>query len=220
MITIALLLTPLYPGALASPYANGNSYEFRHTVVPESAAEYNRTVDQAAEYEYSQLSPTGKTFVDRTVAAPDNSYTPTVCREFLLICDAYTKSELPPEFTYGINLYTSEASYVISKNDSQFLFQTGNVGHRTLAFPTRLISLGFSVFPLALLVGGTALTGSSSERLTRSIGAGMAALGLSISTPYIQMISPIGASTIGYLMVVAVWAGLIAVAGKSIKDRM
>jgi hypothetical protein len=55
-------------------------------------------------YRYGELSPAGQELFDRTLNDPDRTFEPTVCKDFLLVCDAYPESELPPEFTYGTQL--------------------------------------------------------------------------------------------------------------------
>ncbi|MFT4889237.1 MAG: hypothetical protein ACI9YT_000146 [Halobacteriales archaeon] len=184
-----------------------------HQIVPETAASYNETVEQAPSYRYSELSPIARTCVDRTRTAPDNEYTPVVCQGFVVTCDEYTEDDLPEEFTYGEDLRQEEASVVIQDGTEQFLLETGMVSHGWFADPIRLFTAWLTMFPLAILVGVVALTSKSERQLADASAAGALVGGVAVAAPYIEMGGVLQARTIGFLLLGSVWIGLLAVVG-------
>lgn len=219
-VAVLLLWLAFYPGTVASPYVAEDSYRYHHQIVPETAAEYNETVEQAPTYRYSELSPTAQTFVDRTRAAPDNEYTPVVCQEFVLTCDAYTQDELPEEFTYGEELDLKEAAVVIQQGDDQFLLQTGMVGHGWFDLPFRLLTAWLTMIPLGIFVGWVALTSERERMRAGAIGAGAVVAIVGFAAPYIEMVDVLEARTIGFLLLGGVWIGLLGLGGYRLVQRL
>lgn len=220
-LVLAVLLVGLafYPGAVASPYVAEDSYRYNHQIVPETAAAYDETVEQARTYRYSELSGTAQTFVDRTRAAPAGEYTPVVCQEFVLTCDEYSQDDLPPEFTYGEDLQEEDASVVIRDGDEAFLFQTGMVGHGWFRLPLRFLTASLLLLPLAGVVSLAAIRSESERVLAGAAGAGAIIASLAVATPYIEMYGLLDAQTTGLLLLAGVWTGILAMGGYRLAQR-
>jgi hypothetical protein len=212
-VAVLLLWLAVYPGTVASPYVAEDSREYYHQIIPETAAEYNETVEQAPTYNYSDLSPTAQTFVDRTRAAPNTEYTPVVCEEFVLTCDEYTRDELPEEFTYGEDLELAEATVVIRDGDEQFLLQTGMVGHGWFGIPVRVLTAWLTMIPLGVFVGKVALRTERERLLGGAVGAGIVVAIAGFAAPYTELVGVLQARTIGFLLLGSVWIGLLGRGG-------
>jgi hypothetical protein len=218
VIVVLLVGLAFYSGTVASPYVAEDSYH--HQVVPETAAAYNETFEQAPTYRYSELSPIARTFVDRTRATPDGKYTPTVCQAFVLTCDAYTQAEFPEEFTYGKEILEEDAYAVIEDGDEQFLLQTGRVNHGWFALPVRFLTSWLLVLPLAGVVGVITFRSDNERVLGGAVGVGAVVAGLAVAAPYIEMYGMLAAQTTGFLLVGGVWIGLLATGAYKIAQRL
>lgn len=218
VVALALVGLAFYPGTFATPYAD--DYEYRHQIVPDTAADYENTVEQAQVYQYSELSPVAQTFVDRTRSAPNDVYVPTVCQDWTLTCDAYRADELPEEFTYGDELRTEEANVVIADGEERFLLQTGMVGHGWFYLPFRLLSAWLALLPLAVIVGRAAHWGMDDRALSLRVGGGAAVGCLAFAAPYVEMAGSVSGTAIGLWTAGAVWLGLLAIGGRWVVRRV
>lgn len=213
-IGVAVLLVALafYSGTLAHPYETGqDSLQYRHAVVPETSAAYDEDIRPV--YQYEELSPTAQTFVDRTRAAPDDEYTPAVCQEFVLVCDTYTREDLPREFRYGAQLRYGEGLYFIEQGDDRFLFETGSTFHGIPFVPVRVLSAWTTMLPLAGAVAVVAFRSADERTLAGAVGVGVVAAAVGVLAPYVEMAGVVSAQALRILLVSAVWTGLLAVGG-------
>lgn len=213
-VLVAILLLGLagYSGTLASPYVIGqDSLQYSHAIVPETSAAYDEDVQPV--YQYDELSPVARTFVDRTRASPHGEYIPIVCGDFMLVCDEYTRDELPEEFTYGEQLHYGEGLVFIEDGNDRFLFETGTTFHGLPALPVRLLSAWGTVLPLAAIVAGITLRSRKDRVLAGTVSIGVLVAALCLLAPYTEMVGLISARAIGLLLVSAVWIGILAMGG-------
>lgn len=221
-LVVAVVLVGLlfYPGTLASPYVADDAQAYDNRVVPETAAAYDEYVEQAPTYRYDELSGPAQTFVDRTRAAPDDEYTPVVCRAFVVTCDEYTRDDLPSEFTYGDDVREENAFVVIQDGDEELLFQTGMISHGLPWLPVRFLTMVFLLFPLAGAVGTTALR-SENERVVGGVaGLGAVVAALAVAAPYLEMYGLLDAQTTGFLLLGGFWACLVGWSGYRLAGRL
>lgn len=210
LVAALLLALSFYPGTVASPYAEG--YEHQHRIVPETAAGYNETFEEAPEYRYSELSPRARTFFDRTRSSPNDEYEPTVCEDWTLTCDAYEPEELPDEFTYGDELPAEEATVVVRDGDEAYLLKTGTTRLPFFYVPFRLFKAWAAMIPASVFVGGVALRAEDERLLAGVTGAGAIVGLVGFATPYIEMFGPVQAPTLANGLLVGVWTGFAGLA--------
>lgn len=213
-VLVAILLLGLagYSGTLASPYMTGqDSLQYSHAIVPETSAAYDEEVQPV--YQYDELSPVARTVVDRTRASPNGEYVPIVCQAFMLVCDEYTRDELPEEFTYGEQLRYGEGLVFIEDGNDRFLFETGSTFHGLPSLPVRLLSAWGTVLPLAAIVAGITFRSKNDRVLAGTVSIGVLVAALCLLAPYIEMAGLVSARVIGLLLVSVVWAGILAMGG-------
>lgn len=213
LLAVLLFWLAVYPGTFASPYVPSDSDRYQHEIVPKTAAGYNKSFTQAPTYNYTELSPTAQTFVDRTLTAANNEYNPPVCKEFVLTCDMYTRSELPKAFTYGDDLDEVEASVVIRKGNKQYLLRTGDVGHDWFVLPLRQFTAFLTMIPVGAVVGWVALVCESRRCCGFAFGIGGLVGAIGFTSPYIEMVVGLQAQSIGFLTLGGVWLGFLAMRG-------
>lgn len=231
-IVIAILLVGLifYPGALASPYITAqDGPQYAHTIIPESSPMYEEYTSEyeLETYRYDELSPVARELFDRTRAADprpqyndERRYIPDVCRDFVLVCDAYSQNELPGEFTYGTELST-EATLQFIEADERYLFQTGYTSHATLfAFPFRFFMAVLVMLPLAIGVAVTAVKSENARILAGTVGGGVVVAVLSLLAPYLEMYGIVSARLIGVLVLAGVWLVLLAIGGYKLSQSI
>lgn len=219
LVAILLFGLATYSGTLASPYLTGqDSLQYSHAIVPETSAAYDEEVQPV--YQYDELSPVAQTFVDRTRAAPNGKYIPDVCQDFMLICDGYTRDELPDEFTYGRQLRYGEGLVFIEEGNDRFLFETGSTFHGLPFIPVRLLSAWLTVLPLSVIVAVAAFRSENDRVLACTVSSGVLVAALCLLAPYIEMAGLVSAQAIGLLLVSAVWAGILAMGGYRLYRRV
>lgn len=222
-VALLLVVLALYPGTLASPSLSPHeSVQYSHAVEPESSeryAEWTEEVDLDT-YAYEDLSPPARELFDRTRAAEPSqygwkyTYTPRVCRDAVLVCDGFFRHELPAEFTYGEELTPQEALVIVEDGDDRYLLKTGQFGHGDrFGPPVRQVGVWLTVFPLALFVGVVAVSAASDRVLVGTVGWGVLVATLAVLAPYLEMIGAMSARLLGVLLVMTVWAGVLAAAG-------
>ena len=220
-VAIALLALAAYPGTLAEPYdtARGDPSYF-HTIVREDSStyeEYAAEVDTT--YRYEELSPAGQRFFDRALEAPrvgggQRRFEPTVCAGFVLTCDAYAQSDLPPEFTYGTQLPPDFALQFVEKGGERYLLQTGFINHAGLfGFSNTLFLAWPTVIPLGLFVGRAALNSDSERFVAATAGLGAAVAALALAAPYLDMFGVVSAFWVGVTVLAATWLSLLGAGG-------
>ena len=214
-VALLLVASGFYPGAFWSPYSNDH-YEF--TVAPESSTMY----EEYTEYydpevlQYEDLSPAAQAFIERAKAGePEGngwgrSYEPTVCHEFLLVCDEVPREALPEEFGYGFSLSEDAAFHIIEEGDERYLLETGTVESGFFGpVPIGFIVGWLTVVPLGLFVGVVTVR-SERDRLRRGlIGGGLAVAVLGLLAPYLEMFVGVSAVTLGLVCLVATWVGIV-----------
>ena len=220
-VAIALLALAAYPGTLAEPYdtARGDPSYF-HTIVREDSStyeEYAAEVDTT--YRYEELSPAGQRFFDRALEAPrvgggQRRFEPTVCAGFVLTCDAYAQSDLPPEFTYGTQLPPDFALQFVEKGGERYLLQTGFINHAGLfGFSNALFLAWPTVIPLGLFVGRTTLR-SGSDRFQAGVTAFGAFVAVAaVAAPYLDMFDVASVLRVGVVLLAATWLLLVGAGG-------
>lgn len=214
VVAVGLLALAAYPGTLASPYETtrgGPSYD--HAIVPESSVTYEEYASDPdlATYRYEDLSPAAKEVFDRTLADPDREFEPTVCRGFVLVCDAYAQSDLPPEFEYGTRLRPDEALRFVEKGGERYLFRTGTINHATLFGFSNLLFLAWpTVIPLGLLVARAAYAAESDRYVAGVTAFGAVVAALSLVAPYLEMYRVVGAFWVGVAVLAATWLAIVA----------
>ncbi|SDM07146.1 hypothetical protein SAMN04487949_0729 [Halogranum gelatinilyticum] len=215
LVALLLVASGFYPGAFWSPYSNDH-YEF--TVAPESSEMY----EEYTEYydpevlQYEDLSPTAQEFIERAKAGePEGngwgrSYEPTVCHEFLLVCDEVPREELPEEFGYGFSLSEREALHVIEEDGERYLLETGTVESAFFGpVPIGFIVGWLTVIPLGLFVG---IVTQRSERDRLRWGlviGGLVVAVLGLLAPYLEMFLGVSAVTLGLVCLVAAWVSIV-----------
>lgn len=219
LVAILLLGLASYTGTLASPYVTGqDSLQYSHAIVPETSAAYDEEVRPV--YQYDELSPVAQTFVDRTRAAPNDEYIPNVCRDFMLVCDEYTRDELPDEFTYGKQLGYGEGLVFIEDGNDRFLLETGSTFHGLPFIPVRLLSAWLTVLPLAVIVAVATFRSKNGRVHAGTVSTGVVVAALCLLAPYIEMAGLVSAQVIGLLLVSALWAGILAMGGYWLYQRV
>lgn len=230
-VAILLLGLAFYPGAFATPYVTAEETpKYAHTIVPASSSlyeEYTEDFDHEV-YQYDELSPVGQELFDRTRDAEprqqyngERRYIPDVCRDFMLVCDEYSSSELPDQFEYGTELTYEEAFVFIEDGDERYLLQTGITGHLFFApFPMNFVIRWLTVIPLAVFVASVSRRFESESVLRRTIGGGILVATVGVSTPYIEMVGLGSARTIGVLFMVGVWTSIFAAGGYWLYQRV
>lgn len=213
VVAIVLFGLAAYPGTLAEPYetARGDpSYD--HVVVPETSYIYEEYADDpdVETYRYDELSPTGQAVFDRTLDDPDREFEPTVCKDFLLVCDAYPESELPPEFTYGTQLRPDVALHFVEKDGERYLFQTGTINHAGLfGFSNTLFLAWPTVIPLGLFVARVAVKSGDDRYVAGVTGFGAVVAALALVAPYLELFEVVAAFWIGVAVLAGTWLLLL-----------
>lgn len=222
VVAVLLLGLAVYPGTLTSPYVSGDDTpRYAHTIVPESSAEYEEVTSEhdPEVYQYGGLSPTAQELFDRTRAAeprPDGErrYIPTVCREFVLVCDEYAQDELPEEFTYGTELSYDEAFVIIEDGDNRYLLRTGITGHLLFApFPVGFALAVLTMLPLAVFVATVTFRSKSKRLLGGTVGGGALVATLGVVAPYIEMAGLLPTWVLGVVLLGGVWFAILAAGG-------
>lgn len=218
LVVAALLLAlAAYPGTLASPYetARGDpSYD--HAIVSPSSVTYEEYASSPGieTYQYQELSPAARGVFDRTLSAPDREFEPTVCEEFLVVCDAYAKSEMPAEFTYDTGLRAEQALQFVERDGERYLLRTGHIGHAGLfGFSSLLFFAWPTVIPLGIFVGRTALNTEHAGYAVGVVGFGALVATLSLLAPYLELFDVVSAFSVGVTVLAATWLLLVAAGG-------
>lgn len=225
-IVVAVILFGLafYPGTLASPYVTAqDTPRYAHTIVPESSPLYEEYTDgyDHEVYRYDDLSPVGQELFDRTRAAEprpqyngERRYIPDVCRDSLLVCDKYSRDELPEQFTYGTELTYEEAFVFVEDGDDRYLLRTGITGHLFFApVPVRFILAWLTMLPLAAFVAVVTFNSGSDRVLGGVVGGGALVATLGVLAPYSEMVGLVSARVIGVLVLGGVWIGILTAGG-------
>lgn len=221
-VVVLLVGLALSPGTLASPYAP-DTPRYDHQIVPESSTMYEEVVEGSdpAVYQYDELSPVAQELFDRTRAAETQQYTPTVCRNFMLVCDTYAEDELPEEFTYGTELTDEEAFVFVEDGDERYLFQTGTTGHLFLApFPTGFALSWLTMLPLAAFIAVVTGTSASDRVLGAVVSSGVLVATLGVVAPYIEFAGLAPAWVLGVLLLGGVWIGILTAGGYTLYQRV
>lgn len=217
VVGVLLLGLAAYPGTLAEPYETArNSPAYDHTILSASSVTYEEHVDDPdiETYRYDDLSPAGRELFDRTLAAPDRQFEPTVCKDFLLVCDAYPESELPPEFTYGTQLRPDLALHFVVKDDERYLLQTGTINHAGLfGFSNTLFLAWPSVIPLGLFVARAAHASESDRYVAGATGFGAVVAALALVAPYLELVEVVASFWVGVAVLAATWLLLVGAGG-------
>ena len=217
VVAIILLGLAAYPGTLAEPYETArNSPAYDHTILSESSVTYEEYADDPdiETYRYDELSPAGQELFDRTLDAPDRTYEPTVCEDFLLVCDAYPESELPPEFTYGTQLPPDVALHFVEKDGERYLFQTGLVNQATLfGFSNTLFLAWPAVIPLGLFVARAAVKSGDDRYVAAVTAFGAVVAALALVAPYLELFEVVSAFWVGVAVLAGTWLLLFGAGG-------
>lgn len=150
MLAILLLGVVIYPGTFTSPHLTPfEAASYEHAVVPEGTEAFD-TITAASDpptHDYEDLSPKARELFDLTREGEPEEitqfvegesvtdvwrvYRPTVCRDFLLVCDGHRLDEFPLEFTYTTDvMYDPEIAYdLIVDGDERYLLRTGELMH-------------------------------------------------------------------------------------------
>lgn len=223
LVAVVLLALLFYPGTLAAPYLPGQeTVQYSHAVTPESTeryAEHTEALDPPV-YEYHELSPEAQELFDRTRESEaeefgwEHRYTPTICAEFMLVCDGYFAEDLPEEFTYGEDLTPDEAFLVIEDGDGRYLLKTGDLGHGDMiALPVRELILSLSLLPLALFLALSMALPIGHRFQIGSVGAGIGVATLAVSAPYLELLGLVAVQWIAFGLLGAIWLGFLLLAG-------
>ena len=209
VVGIVLLGLAAYPGTLAEPYETArNDPSYDHTIRSESSVVYEEYAEDPGieTYRYGELSPAGQELFDRTLNDPDRTFEPTVCKDFLLVCDAYPESELPPEFTYGTQLRPDVALHFVEKGGERYLFQTGTINHAGLfGFSNTLFLAWPTVIPLGLFVA-RAVARSQDDRYVAAVtGFGAVVAALALVAPYLEMFEVVASFWVGVAVLAGTW---------------
>ncbi|MFC7226613.1 hypothetical protein N0B31_04300 [Salinirubellus salinus] len=214
VVAVVLLGLAAYPGTLASPYeTTRGDPSYDHAIVTESSATYDEyAADPDIEiYRYEELSPAAQDLFDRALAEPDGVFEPTVCRGFVLVCDGYAQSDLPPEFEYGTRLRPDEALQFVEKGGERYLFRTGTINHATLFGFSNLLFLAWpTVIPLGILVARAAYAAESDRYVAGVTAFGAVVAALSLVAPYLEMYRVVGAFWVGVAVLAATWLAIVA----------
>lgn len=212
-VAVCLLALAAYPGTLNTPYetARGDpSYD--HEILPESSyvhEEYGSDPDIET-YRYEDLSPAAQEVFDRTLNDPDREFEPTVCKGFVLVCDAYRQSEMPAEFTYGTQLRPAVALDWVEKGGERYLFRTGFIDHAGLFGFSNVLFLAWpTVIPLGLFVGRAAARSENDRYVAGVTGFGAVVAALSLVAPYLEMFDLVSALLVGMTVLAATWLLLL-----------
>lgn len=227
-VAVVLVALAAYPGTLAEPYetARGDPSYF-HTIVTEDSVTYEEYATEVdTTYQYEELSPAGQRFFDRTLGAPravsgERRFEPTVCAGFVLTCDAYAQSELPPEFTYGTQLPPDVALQFVEKGDEQYLLQTGFINHGGLfGFSNALFLAWPTVIPLGLFTGRTALRSGSDRFVAGVTGFGALVAVVAVAAPYLAMFDVVPVLQVGVVLLAATWLLLFGAGGHRVYRKV
>lgn len=221
-VAVVVLGLAFYPGTLTSPYVTGeDTPRYAHTMVPESSPQYEEVTREhdPEVYQYDELSPTGRELFDRTRAAEprlygERRYIPVVCRDFVLVCDAYARDQLPEEFTYGTELTYEEAFVFVEDGDDRYLLQTGITGHLLFApFPVGFALAWLTMLPLAGFVAVVTGRSESDRVLGGVVGGGAVVATLGVLAPYVEMAGLVSTWVIGVVLLGGVWTSILAAGG-------
>lgn len=223
-VAVVLLGLAFYPGTLATPYVTADDTpKYAHTIVPESSPVYEEYTEEYEPrvYQYDDLSPAGQEVFDRARAAEprpqysgERRYVPDVCRDFVLVCDEYSRDELPEQFTYGTELTYEESLAFVEDGDDRYLLQTGITGHLFFGpFPVRFVVAWLTMLPLAALVAVVTVRSGSDRALGGAVGGGALVAVLAVLTPYVEMVGLGSARTIRVALLTAVWLAIVAAGG-------
>ena len=230
-VAVCLVVSLFYPGTLASPYVDTNDefeaiYEHQLHEPVEAAELIERHGEDVDRYHYDELSLAAQQLFDRTKEAPDNTYEPTVCREWTLICDEYSVEDFPDEFAYGTaghDLGTQEALTRIEYEGEEYVLQTGTTGHGDAVFDVDAfvddILLWATLLPAGFVLGITALGRGHRRSVTSSVIGGSSLLGLALLTPYIHMAGLAPARVIHWTLLVGVWGSILYVSISLLEDE-
>lgn len=226
-VAVFLLGVLVYPGALASPYIDPGQPGYYHNSIDAQAPdvdslEHHAITPDTPEYQYEELSPTARELFDTVQGTADKRVTLTVCQEWTLVCDEYTKSELPEEFAYGGLSHTwRDAAVIVTDDDGASVFVTGDPGHAdgwNLPPLPELLVAQLSSLAVLFHAGVLAYTGwrSAGEQFTvPPVVIGGAIGGYALLAPYLHMADLVTVVQSQTLVVgsVLVWAGLVYRAG-------
>lgn len=222
-VAVLLVVLALYPGTLASPYLSPQeTTQYSHAVTPESSDTYEEWTEEFDPdyYRYEELSPEARELFDRTRTAEpsehgwERTFTPRICRDVVLVCDGYVRGELPEEFTYGEELTPDEALVIVQHGEDRYLLKTGEFGHGDrFALPIRPVGVWLTLLPLALFVGGVAVSATTDRALAGTVGGGALVGVLGFLAPYLEMIGVVPVPVLGGLLLVSVWTTVLVSSG-------
>ena len=222
-LVVVLLGLAFYPGTLTSPYVTGqDTPRYAHAIVPESSPQYEGYVEEhdTEVLRYDELSPMARELFDRTRAADPRNYDgerefiPDVCRDFVLVCDAYPQDDLPDEFTYGTELTYEEAFVFIEDGDDRYLLRTGTTGHLFFGpFPVDFVIRWLTFLPLAAFVAVVTLRSESDRVLGGAVVGSVAVAALGVLAPYVEMTGLVSTWKTGVLLMGGVWFSIFTAGG-------
>lgn len=204
-VVVFLLLGSLafYPGTFALGY-DDNVWEYEHEIEARSGEDVTRggafepaTDLEYPSYRYEELSPTAQELFDRTRTTDSSTYTPDVCRDYVLICNGYYDEELPSEFTYGQSLDNASLYTAIEYEGANYLLRTGTAAEPNA--PNFLYGFNLFLFRGLLLLHAGALATATVVQLsdrglsangkayTLLVGGGVVAATVGFLLPYIQL---------------------------------
>ena len=222
-VAVFLLGLAFYSGTLTSPYVTGqDTPRYAHAIVPESSPQYEEYVEEhdTEVLRYDELSPMAQELFDRTRAAEPRSYDgerefiPVVCRDFVLVCDAYPQDDLPDEFTYGTELTYEEAFVFVEDGDDRYLLRTGITGHLFFGpLPVDFVIRWLTMLPLAALVAVITRRSESDRVLVGAVVGSAAVAALGVLAPYAEMAGLVSTWKIGVLLAGGVWFSIFTAGG-------
>lgn len=231
VVAVLLIGLPFYAGTFGSGYASP-SYFYEHEIEAGPADNVTGELEldggtsiEDITYAYTGLSPTAQRLFERTLNAESREYTPTVCKNYVFVCDGYYEQDLPSEFTYGAGGGDEFRYSIIESDDGQYLLRTGVLGSASgEGFGEAL--LVYFLRGLMLLHGG-AITAATAVRLsdrwagpdglgyTALVGTGALFTVLGYITPYLQMyggieyivflLATVAVAAIGYIYGSFIW---------------
>lgn len=208
VVTAVLLVVLLFhPGTFSSPYADAD--QFSHTLVSEWEGEGEIPV-----YRYDELSPAAQDLFDRTRSA-GGSYSPDVCRDFMLVCDGYDEDDLPDEFSYGSYLSPSESHVIVEDGDESYVLKTGQGAVSALSLDLGGVVSFVTLVPFAIflvfVVGAARIhrTPTADRALGASVAGGVTLGVLSLAAPYLEMYGVVTAQRLGRWMIAVLYAGFV-----------
>ena len=145
-------------------------------------------------YQHAELAPTTREIFDRARTAEDQAFEPTLCKEWVLICDEYRQSDVPDEFTYGaVGHDISQTSlYVIEVENQAYLLRTGAPTHGDNIPLAKAVAFLFNRLMLVLIAASilyyVVRPPESDSVYSFDIGLGISMGALALLAPYLHMV--------------------------------